>query len=248
MARFAAAAMAAALAMILGVAPSRAQNQLNFQSTGGGTVIATNQGNSAYCGPIAENCGFGVPAGAVMNLTESPIPGFSFIGWEGACTGNGPCVITVAANGQPFVSGSFAPGSAPGSPLVFTISPAAQSVQVGLTASFQASLNNVSSDTALSCAIAPVGALPATFSYEADLYQIGAIGVGITVSYPLIPNAPFDIPPGADATVTILFTPTAPFATSISRFTLPVPICPQRRLFQGSTRSYYRRPQHPCQI
>ena len=47
--------------------------------------------------------------GTALTLTATPDPGNVFTGWSGACTGTGPCVITV--NGAKSVTATFAAGA-----------------------------------------------------------------------------------------------------------------------------------------
>jgi hypothetical protein len=47
--------------------------------------------------PAGINCGLtcatSFPAGTLVTLTAIPVPGNSFAGWGGACTGLGTCVV-----------------------------------------------------------------------------------------------------------------------------------------------------------
>lgn len=57
---------------------------------GEGTVA----GNGINCGQI---CVFGYPYNTEITLTAQAEQGSTFVGWEGACTGTGPCKIAVNA-------------------------------------------------------------------------------------------------------------------------------------------------------
>jgi len=37
-------------------------------------------------------------AGTAVTVTATPAAGYVFSGWSGACTGTGPCVVTMSAN------------------------------------------------------------------------------------------------------------------------------------------------------
>jgi hypothetical protein len=60
--------------------------------TGDGTVTSDPAGID--CG---ATCGANYPSGTVVTLTATPDAGSVFIGWSGACTGSGSCVVTMDA-------------------------------------------------------------------------------------------------------------------------------------------------------
>ena len=58
----------------------------------GGTVTSSPAGIS--CG---STCGASFPTGTTVTLTASPAAGATFSGWSGACSGTGPCTLTLSA-------------------------------------------------------------------------------------------------------------------------------------------------------
>jgi uncharacterized repeat protein (TIGR01451 family) len=67
---------------------------------GGGTLTSAPAGID--CG---ETCAAAFDYGTVVTLTAIPITGSTFIGWSGACTGIGDCVITISGTAN--VSAQF---------------------------------------------------------------------------------------------------------------------------------------------
>jgi hypothetical protein len=65
---------------------------VSVAGAGSGTVSSTPSGIS--CG---ANCAAGFNEGMVVTLTTSPGAGSSFAGWSGACSGFGPCQVTMSA-------------------------------------------------------------------------------------------------------------------------------------------------------
>src|SRR5438046_4803561 len=59
---------------------------------GGGTVMSSPAGIT--CG---ATCTAAFSRGAVVTLTATPLTGAMFAGWSGACTGTGPCGVTMDA-------------------------------------------------------------------------------------------------------------------------------------------------------
>ncbi len=64
--------------------------RLAVGTTGGGTV-ASEPGGIA-CGGDCEEI---YPAGSVVRLTAAADPGWTFVGWSGACVGTGACTVTM---------------------------------------------------------------------------------------------------------------------------------------------------------
>ena len=60
--------------------------------TGGGTVYSTPAG--VTCGTA---CSASFPSGTVVTLVADVAAGSSFAGWSGACTGTGPCTVTMSS-------------------------------------------------------------------------------------------------------------------------------------------------------
>ena len=73
---------------------------ITLAGTGQGTVTSTPSGLSC---PGTCTSTFG--SGSIVTLNASPNPGTIFTGWSGACTGTGPCVVTL--NGNTTVTATF---------------------------------------------------------------------------------------------------------------------------------------------
>ena len=69
-------------------APKTATLTVTKSGTGTGDV----SGTGIACG---ADCSETYPAGTVVTLTASPTGGSTFVGWTGACTGTGPCTVTM---------------------------------------------------------------------------------------------------------------------------------------------------------
>ena len=65
---------------------------LSIERGGNGEGAVT--GNGINCGTV---CAYGYPYNTEITLTAQPEQGSTFTGWEGACTGSGPCKIAVGA-------------------------------------------------------------------------------------------------------------------------------------------------------
>ncbi len=62
--------------------------------TGTGTVVSTTPANGINCG---NDCTEVYPVNTVVTLDATATSNSSFRGWSGACSGMGPCVVTVTA-------------------------------------------------------------------------------------------------------------------------------------------------------
>ncbi len=80
-------------AVALFAAPNRVA--LNVGLTGPGTV--TSQPAGIDCG---TTCGVTLAPGSNITLTAVPAAGYSFVGWSGACNGNGSCTLTLNGDAQ----------------------------------------------------------------------------------------------------------------------------------------------------
>ncbi|MCU0222481.1 MAG: hypothetical protein MUF27_00085 [Acidobacteria bacterium] len=70
----------------------------------GGSVASAPAGIS--CGAGNTQCSNAWPVGTGISLTATPVSGWNFTGWSGACTGTGSCAITLNANAS--VGANFA--------------------------------------------------------------------------------------------------------------------------------------------
>jgi uncharacterized repeat protein (TIGR02543 family) len=77
--------------------------EVSVSPSGGGTV----NGNGINPPCNASACGYSFPAGTVVNLTATPAPGYTFVGWGGDCAGAGGCTVTM--NAIHSVTATFAP-------------------------------------------------------------------------------------------------------------------------------------------
>jgi hypothetical protein len=73
--------------------PGTALLTVNRNGTGTGTVTSNPGGVS--CG---SDCSEAYIVGTSVTLTATPAAGSTFAGWSGACTGTGPCTVTMASN------------------------------------------------------------------------------------------------------------------------------------------------------
>jgi hypothetical protein len=78
------------------------QHALTVSKTGDGGVVSAPPGIS--CG---STCSATFDEGTVVALSATPNPGWSFAGWEGACSGTGACAV--AMNGARGVIAHFSP-------------------------------------------------------------------------------------------------------------------------------------------
>jgi hypothetical protein len=69
---------------------------------GSGTGTVTSAPSGINCGAA---CNASFPAGTVVALTAAPAAGSVFAGWSGACSGTGPCQVTM--NGAVSVTATF---------------------------------------------------------------------------------------------------------------------------------------------
>lgn len=87
---------------------SRVPFELIVLTTGGGTVEASPPGLTAIdCGPTCRASYDNYDSAPTVELTATPDPGQTFLGWEGPCEGMGACSVTV--NDVVSVSAMFGP-------------------------------------------------------------------------------------------------------------------------------------------
>jgi YVTN family beta-propeller protein len=169
---------------------------LTVAENGNGNGRVTSNPAGINCSAGNNQCAASFAVGTQATLTASANAGSTFAGWSsGGCGGTGTCVVILNTNTT--ATASFVVGTTT-SPLVASVMPSSQSVEVGTTATATATLINGGSTTASQCAIAPIGTLPATFSYQ-------AVAGGR-------PNTPVNIPAGGTASFNISLTPTAAIA------------------------------------
>lgn len=76
---------------------------LTVNRSGDGTVTSDPAGIA--CG---TDCAANFASGSTVTLTATPAGGATFLGWGGACSGTGPCVVTM--NGNQTVTATFTSG------------------------------------------------------------------------------------------------------------------------------------------
>ena len=65
---------------------------LNLSVTTVGSGQVTSSDGTIACPSL---CSYNYPGGTPVTLTATSYPGWSFSGWSGACSGTGPCVVTM---------------------------------------------------------------------------------------------------------------------------------------------------------
>ena len=70
---------------------------LTVSRLGGGSGVVSSVPAGIQCG---SSCSANFPLSSTVQLTATPDPGSSFAGWSGACSGTGPCVVTVDGPAQ----------------------------------------------------------------------------------------------------------------------------------------------------
>ncbi|HET7446012.1 MAG TPA: PKD domain-containing protein, partial [Solirubrobacterales bacterium] len=70
------------------------QHALAVTASGAGSGTITSTPSGINCGPT---CSAGFNHNVVVTLTATPAAGSEFKGWSGACTGTGPCEVTMSA-------------------------------------------------------------------------------------------------------------------------------------------------------
>ena len=85
----------------------RSSTTLAVTGTGSGSVASTPAGIACTLasGTPSGTCSASLDAGTSVSLVATPAAGWTFAGWGGACTGTGPCNLTLNANAN--VSASF---------------------------------------------------------------------------------------------------------------------------------------------
>lgn len=68
---------------------------LTVTSSGSGSGSVSSSPAGINCGTI---CSVSFAGGTAVQLTASPNQGSSFVGWGGACSGTGPCQLTLSSN------------------------------------------------------------------------------------------------------------------------------------------------------
>ena len=76
----------------MGNPPPPQSNRLTVSLAGSGNGIVTSSPAGVNCG---DNCVASFGSGATVQLTAGPSQSSTFAGWSGACSGTGPCALTL---------------------------------------------------------------------------------------------------------------------------------------------------------
>jgi hypothetical protein len=97
-----------------------ASHTLTVTKSGAGSGTVTSSPAGIDCG---ATCTHAYDQGTSVTLTASPATGSTFGGWSGACSGSGPCTVTISADLA--VTATYTtPGPPPGPPSASIITPA----------------------------------------------------------------------------------------------------------------------------
>ncbi|HWT91034.1 MAG TPA: hypothetical protein VN179_07945 [Solirubrobacterales bacterium] len=124
--------------------PALEYTLLNTVISGAGTVQSN---TTTYCqndNPLYEDCESRVAVGTALSLSATPSPGWTFLGWEGACSGTGACELTM--NTEQHIRAKFDDGIPPTPPTIVT--PAkGEVVQQGESSGVLVTFNNSGDST-----------------------------------------------------------------------------------------------------
>ena len=70
-----------------------------------GKAISNPRSGERKAGHCGASCTANYPTGQIVELAATPQTGYTFTGWSGACSGTGPCIVTMSAGRQ--VSATF---------------------------------------------------------------------------------------------------------------------------------------------
>ncbi|MBL7142403.1 MAG: hypothetical protein ISS83_01990, partial [Candidatus Pacebacteria bacterium] len=111
---------------------------INKNPTAGGTVSSSDSGIS--CG---STCSKSYTSGTTVTLAATPLSGYTFWGWTGACTGTGSCVISMTS--AKYVQANFTV-TAPSTYALAVTSSGASSVAItGSSATYSGTANYLKS-------------------------------------------------------------------------------------------------------
>jgi len=178
--------------------PTEPPRTLTVILAGSGTGQVTSNPPGIDCG---ADCDETYDDGTVVTLTGTADAGSVFAGLSGGgCNGTAPCAVTVTADTT--VTATFAEESTTG-PIIFSaILPTSRSVQVGVPATFFATIVNGGASTASVCSFTPLTSLPADFIFQTTSPLTNEL-IGTL-------NTPADIPSGGFQSFVGVLTPTAP--------------------------------------
>jgi uncharacterized repeat protein (TIGR02543 family) len=138
---------------------------VGLAGTGTGTVASQPAGDQLL-GHGRAGCTGTFLDGTSVTLTATPNAGFTFAGWTGACTGTGPCTVTLSQATS--VTASFAGPPQPVRSVVTAVNGANDGGRYGIDLVFTRTLNG---QTGSSAATIVLSTTPGenTFQLDADL-------------------------------------------------------------------------------
>ena len=83
---------------------------LSVTNTGSGSGTVTSSPAGISCG---ADCSQSYNEGTSVSLTATPAPGSSFGGWSGACSGTGPCTVTMSTSRSVTAAFALIPDATP---------------------------------------------------------------------------------------------------------------------------------------
>lgn len=119
-----------------------------------------------------------------MTLTPTPIPGAVFVGWGGACSGTGPCAVTM--NADQAVTATFTSDLTP--PTAALAPPA--SLTAPVTATFSETVRQVTRSNVVLRLQGASGDLPSTLTCRSASGNEVRCSTGDVVKVELLPTAP----------------------------------------------------------
>jgi photosystem II stability/assembly factor-like uncharacterized protein len=148
---------------------------LTITMTGGGMGTVTSSPSGIDCG---STCAWGFSAGTMVTLTPKPASGSYFRGWSGACSGTGPCTVTMDMDQQ--ATAEFDLGAGP------TLTVAIMGSGTGTVTSSPAGINCTSGATSGCSGVFPSGTQVTLSATAATGQFLGWSGGGCSGTGPCV--------------------------------------------------------------